>query len=541
MRQSATVPRDPSTQPSKNLTTSVAALNAKLNATKNVLSTEVALKMGGGATVDAMLPRFVGTVTCYVDDATGDVVGLQLGSSAPLCSTAGAPRSFTVPADGYIADIKVAVDKATGLVGELAFVVKSNASMVPTNVVTCGTRGGLGVSVMPKLAALAGAMAPACKCTPADRPVLDPAGLNGRVTTINAPPAYPTSPTPAYTYVTANSNNIGSVYKCPLSPPIDLDNGCVATTGFTRPLAAIAVSGWYVYAVDTDSSVYACPVWAQNGELPTTSSGCVVSTSYGGGIQSSIGAPNGIAVSGGYAYVTTKNSWGSGGVYACPVSGQTGALPTTSAGCTTTSGFQDLQGIAVSGGYAYLATARGLLYVCPVSCQTGALPTTSAGCVTSSGFTQLDAISVSGGNAYVTGFDAALAESFVYVCPVSGRTGALPTTSAGCVRSSALDNSSTRLSGIAVSATERGGNGGNGGLGGPGGNVWVGSNQWSPAVGDASGHVYVTGGTTGRTFVCTVSSLTNGAVDCVVEGNSPTPTGVGLGWNNLGTTFMTVG
>jgi hypothetical protein len=86
----------------------VATLKGELNATKAALATEVALKLGGGATFDGTLPRFVGSVTCYVDDATGDVVGLQLGPNAPLCSTAGTPRSFAVPADGYIADVKVA-------------------------------------------------------------------------------------------------------------------------------------------------------------------------------------------------------------------------------------------------------------------------------------------------------------------------------------------------------------------------------------------------------------------------------------------------
>ena len=182
-------------KPPKNLTASVAALKAEVNATKTALATEVALKLGGGATVDATLPRFTGDVTCYVDDATGDVVGLQFGSSAPLCSTAATPRSFAVPADGYIADVKVVVDKATGLVGELAFIVKSSASLVPTNVVTCGTRGGVGVSVMPKLAALAGVTA-SCKPAQSGRRLhqaggsglaLDPVSLSVTATTVNAP------------------------------------------------------------------------------------------------------------------------------------------------------------------------------------------------------------------------------------------------------------------------------------------------------------------------------------------------------------------
>ena len=193
-------------QPPKNLTASVAALKAEVNATKTALATEVALKLGGGATVDATLPRFTGDVTCYVEDATGDVVGLQFGSSAPLCSTAGTARSFNVPHeghDGHIADVKVAVDKATGLVGGLTFVVKTNDSaLIPTNVVTCGTRGGVGVSVMPKLAALAGVTA-SCKPAQSGRRLhqaatglaIDPAALSVAATTVNAP-AGASGPTP---------------------------------------------------------------------------------------------------------------------------------------------------------------------------------------------------------------------------------------------------------------------------------------------------------------------------------------------------------
>ena len=190
-------------QPPENLTASVAALKAELNATKTALATEVALKLGGGATVDATLPRFTGDVTCYVDDATGDVVGLQLGSSAPLCSTDGTPRSFAVPADGYIADVKVLVDKATGLVGQLAFIVKSNASLVPTNVVTCGTvAGGLPVPLMPKLAALASLNAACAPPRAAGRRLaqatsfIDPATVRVTVTMLSAPTGGGVTPPP---------------------------------------------------------------------------------------------------------------------------------------------------------------------------------------------------------------------------------------------------------------------------------------------------------------------------------------------------------
>ena len=177
-------------QPPKNLTASVATLKAELNATKAALSTEVALKLGGGATFDGTLPRFVGSVTCYVDDATGDVAGLQLDSGAPLCSTAGTPRSFAVPADGYIANVKVAVDKETGAVGELVFFVKSNDTLLPSNVFSCGKKGGLAVSATPKLSALVSAGG-LCKsvATKGRRlnqaiNLLDPASLRWNVTTV---------------------------------------------------------------------------------------------------------------------------------------------------------------------------------------------------------------------------------------------------------------------------------------------------------------------------------------------------------------------
>ena len=241
-------PTTPLSQPPKNLTASVATLKAEVNATKSALATEVALKLGV-ATVDATLPRFVGGATCYVDDATGDVVGLQFGSSAPLCSTAGTPRTFAVPTDGYIADVKVAVDKATGLVGELAFVVKSNASLVPNNVVTCGTHGGVGVSVMPKLAALAGVTA-SCKPAHSGRRLhqaggsglaLDPVSLSVVATTVNAPASgAPMYRTPMATVTEITGTNIG-LRVSPTSSTICIPVSFLITTLLTR-LGAVSVS-----------------------------------------------------------------------------------------------------------------------------------------------------------------------------------------------------------------------------------------------------------------------------------------------------------
>ena len=313
-------------QPPKNLTTSVATLKAELNATKAALATEVALKLGGGATFDGTLPRFVGSVTCYVDDATGDVVGLQLGSDAPLCSTAGQTRTFAVPADGYISDVKVAVDKATELVGGLAFVVKSNASMVPTNIVTCGTHGGVGVSVMPKLSALAGVTA-ACKPAQSGRRLhqaggsglaaLDPASLGVTATTVNAP-AGSNTPTPT-----------------PPTPP--------PTPPATR----------YAYVANFANSVSVCPVDPLTGALVSAS--CATSGSGFNGAYA-------IAVAGGYAYVTNIYV---GTLSVCNVDSSTGAL----ASCTMSNqafGPFGLEGMTVSSGYAYVVnTTSNSVSVCP--------------------------------------------------------------------------------------------------------------------------------------------------------------------------------
>jgi len=233
-------------------------------------------------------------VTCYVDDATGDVVGLQFGSSAPLCSTAGTPHSFAVPADGYIADVKVVVDKATGLVGELAFIVKSSASLVPINVVTCGTRGGVGVSVMPKLAALAGVTA-TCKPAQSGRRLhqaapglaIDPAALSVFVTTVNAPAGS------SYAYVANFGVGANSVSVCQVSGSGALSLCAPYTqagSGFDRP-SGIAVSGGYAYVTNVGfgaDSVSVCQV-SGSGALSL----CAPYTQAGSGFAQ----PAGIAVS----------------------------------------------------------------------------------------------------------------------------------------------------------------------------------------------------------------------------------------------------
>ena len=337
----------------------MAALKAEVNATKTALATEVALKLGGGATVDATLPRFTGDVTCYVEDATGDVVGLQLGSSAPLCSTAGTPRSFAVPADGYIADVKVVVDKATGLVGGLTFVVKSNASLVPTNVVTCGTHGGVGVSVMPKLAALAGVTA-TCKPAQSGRRLhqaggsglaLDPVSLSVVATTANAPsqglaPTPAPTPAPRYAYVINVGGSSDSVSVCQVSGSTGALSQCApytqAGSGFNIP-NGVAVSGGYLYVVNvggSSDSVSVCQVSGSTGALSL----CAPYTQSGSGFN----IPAGIALSGGYAYVTNRGGSGDS-VSVCRVSGSTGALSLCAPYTQPGSGFAQPAGIALSG------------------------------------------------------------------------------------------------------------------------------------------------------------------------------------------------
>lgn len=128
------------------------ALAAKVNATKQALMAEVGVKLNG-VTVDESAPHIIGEVSCYIDANSGNVIGLQVGPRGKvLCSNAGTRRTFNVPANGYIANVKMAVDKENGLIGELAFTIKSDDAV---SLVTCGTAGGAPLSVTPPLSAVA--------------------------------------------------------------------------------------------------------------------------------------------------------------------------------------------------------------------------------------------------------------------------------------------------------------------------------------------------------------------------------------------------
>ena len=432
----------PPPQPPKNLTASLAALQSGLNATKTALTTEVALKTGAaGAVVDGTLPRFAGaSVTCYVDPATGDVVGLALGSSPPLCSTAGTPRSFAVPADGYISAVKVTVDKATGLVGEMAFVVKSNSSLIPTNVVTCGAHGGVGVNVMPKAAALA-SVAATCKPAQTGRRrlhqaapglAIDPASLTVAATTVNAPGTTAPMPAPApsgpFSFV--SDYNAGTVYACTGSATL----ACrVAATGVNTPFG-MALSGSLLYVTDYAGGVVNACMGANSAALScapavsglTYPAGVAISGSYayladgnsGGGVSActgvgsgtltcssaagGLGIPAGIAVSGSYAYVTDRS--GSGNVYACSGVGS----GTLTCGVAVNTGGEP-RGIAISGSYAYIADwTAGAVSAC-TGVGTGTL-TCSSLAVTSLG--NIAGIAISGSYAYITSYS----RNIVYSC-----------------------------------------------------------------------------------------------------------------------------
>ena len=218
--------------PTKNATQILAALNA----TKTAVVSEVELKMLAGVTKDTTLARFTGAVTCYLDAATGDVVGLQFGSADPLCTNSGTTRAFTVPADGYISSMKVAVDPKTDWVGQVAFVVKSNSSLVPTNVVTCGSRGAVGVDVMPKLTALASVSGACRPASAAGRRLaqstvgLDPASLKVNVTSIAAPGGGGAAPGPLVSCVKTVTDQL-VLAASPFSVPVQMTVTAVGAGG----------------------------------------------------------------------------------------------------------------------------------------------------------------------------------------------------------------------------------------------------------------------------------------------------------------------
>ena len=88
----------------------------------------------------------------------------------------------------YIANIKVATDKTTSLVGQLTFVVKANDTKLPlpSTIVSCGTQGGLSFSAVPPLGAVS-SVSGSCVGAGLSGLAIDPASFAPTVTTVGAP------------------------------------------------------------------------------------------------------------------------------------------------------------------------------------------------------------------------------------------------------------------------------------------------------------------------------------------------------------------
>lgn len=301
-----------------------ASATLDLNATKAALGATLDLKVGDHDVVDAAAARFAGQITCYDDPATGDVVGLRLGAAeAPLCSSAGTPRSFDIAADEYVAAFTVSVDKATGLVGSLTFVIKSDASKLAARIVSCGTQGvGLGADIMPPLSALS-AVSATCKPIASGRRrlqqapglAIDPASLSVTVTTLTA--------------------LAGSTPPSPPGPPVPTPTPHVPVV---RTL----------YITNGDNSVSIC----KTADGPVTT--CTRFT------DPSFSSPSGVSLSGGYAYITNGAS---NTISICTI-GAGGALTSPCAQATDAQNFVQLVGITLAGGKAYLASTTGSVVAC---------------------------------------------------------------------------------------------------------------------------------------------------------------------------------
>jgi hypothetical protein len=194
----------------------------------------------------------------------------------------------------------------------------------------------------------------------------------------------------------------GPLYYCALTGGIV--SGCLPTgIGLTAP-TGIAFSGNFAYVTDYDNNlVNLCQVGI-DGSL----SGCA---STGSNFQ----APWQLAVSGAILYAT--NATGTGGVTSCLI-----AADGTLSGCTQSPG-TGTAGIAVGQSYAYVGVGAAAVDVCAVT-GSGSL----TGCVgTGSGFSALNGITLSGSYAYVANQD----NGTVSVCAVN-----IDGTLSGCAASS---------------------------------------------------------------------------------------------------------
>jgi hypothetical protein len=168
----------------------------------------------------------------------------------------------------------------------------------------------------------------------------------------------------------------GVVSYCVLNAGDGTLASCAATGSVFNAPTGIAFHGNYAYVADYgNNTVDVCTV-GLDGSLST----CL---STGNGFQS----PWQLAINGNTLYATNTLS----GVTTCAINASTGML----FGCTTGPG-SATSGIAVSSSYAYIGTGPNTVDVCAI--VSGSL----SGCTsTGSGFVGVNGITLSGGYAYI--------------------------------------------------------------------------------------------------------------------------------------------
>ena len=77
-------------------------------------------------------PTAVSDLKCFVDPATGQLVGLEQGGGAVSCSTAASVVVVPTSTAGYISQVKLAYTYDGAFVGRLIFELKANATAVST-------------------------------------------------------------------------------------------------------------------------------------------------------------------------------------------------------------------------------------------------------------------------------------------------------------------------------------------------------------------------------------------------------------------------
>ena len=93
-------------------------------------------------------PTAASDLKCFVDPATGQLVGLEQPGGAVSCSTAGSAVVVPTSTAGYISQIKLAYSYDGLFVGRLIFELRANATAKPVSY-ACGSAGGKAVSLLP--------------------------------------------------------------------------------------------------------------------------------------------------------------------------------------------------------------------------------------------------------------------------------------------------------------------------------------------------------------------------------------------------------